>query len=47
MTVEKNACLYKGGSVDTQINDAKPETYLVDVVRLQQHLPQQTEEQWG
>lgn len=26
--------------------DTKPEAYLVDVVGLQQHLPQQTQEQW-
>lgn len=28
-----------------QNNDTKPEAYLVNVVCLQQHLPQQTEEQ--
>lgn len=34
-------------SANRQMNDSGPEAYLVNVVRLQQHLPQQTEEQRG
>lgn len=31
----------------TKVKDNKPEADLINVVCLQQHLPQQTEEEWG